>query len=461
MNTKTAKTSEEEPLYHNTHNPLLPLRHHMPDVEAHVMSDGKLYLYGSYDACKKEYCSNFYRVASTEDMENWKVSDKIMEGTDVAWFNENACVEASQGEVTPFIRRMLEEMEKNPELDYFGSTVEKEQKALLYAPDCLEKDGKYYLYFCMEDGSEGVAVSEHPEGPFGSFVQLPCMGIDPAIFWDDDGKVYYYWGQFAANGVELNEDCCSFDSEKVVHGLVTEQEHYFHEGFSMRKIGDIYYAVFADIEHGKPTSLGYATAKSPLGPFVYGGVIIDNAGCDPSTWNNHGSIECFQGQWYVFYHRSSRNSKINRRVCAEKIEILPDGKIPEVRMTSQGPGGPFELGESIYGFQACGCFGECYIAYDAYHEEEYLRVIKDGDRTVFRYLSLKTLPRKLEIQSLGSAEIEILFNQVSVGSGEVKKDGKTIFLLDCSCVDRPQAEIELIFRHVKGAGLKSIVFYAS
>ncbi len=95
------KTIEKAQIYHNTHNPLLPPKHHMPDVEAHVMSDGRLYLYGSYDACKKEYCSNFYRVASTADMENWIVSDKVMSGTNVPWFDENASVEKSQGELTP------------------------------------------------------------------------------------------------------------------------------------------------------------------------------------------------------------------------------------------------------------------------------------------------------------------------------------------------------------------------
>ena len=47
----------------------------------------------------------------------------------------------------------------------------------------------------MTDDSEGVAVSDRPEGPFTDPVQLPCGGIDPAIFIDDDGQAYYYWGQ--------------------------------------------------------------------------------------------------------------------------------------------------------------------------------------------------------------------------------------------------------------------------
>ncbi len=128
----------------------------------------------------------------------------------------------------------------------------------------------------------------------------------------------------------------SFCRKDVVDNLVTEEQHYFHEGSSVRKIGDTYYYVFADVERGKPTSLGYATGKSPLGPFTYRGIIIDNADCDPDSWNNHGSIECFNGQWYVFYHRSSRGTESFRRLCVEPITINPDGSIDEVKMTFPG-----------------------------------------------------------------------------------------------------------------------------
>lgn len=40
-------------------NPLLPRKFFIPDAEAHVMPDGRLYLYGSCDISgKKEYCGN-------------------------------------------------------------------------------------------------------------------------------------------------------------------------------------------------------------------------------------------------------------------------------------------------------------------------------------------------------------------------------------------------------------------
>ena len=84
----------------------------------------------------------------------------------------------------------------------------------------------------------------------------------------------------------------------------------------MTKRNGIYYLVFADISRaGMPTCLGYATSKSPFGPYQYRGVIIDNDHCNPGNWNNHGSIVEFGGKWYVFYHRSTQGSVMMRKAC--------------------------------------------------------------------------------------------------------------------------------------------------
>ena len=148
----------------------------------------------------------------------------------------------------------------------------------------------------------------------------------------------------------MNKTFDAFVEETEKAEILSEEEHFFHEGASLRKIGNKYYLVFADIEHGKPTSLGYAISDSIFGPYEYKGVIIDNEGCDPKTWNNHGSIECFQGQWYVFYHRSSRNSRQFRRLCIEPITIFEDGTISMVKMTFSGNWGDlFNLSEQIMG----------------------------------------------------------------------------------------------------------------
>ena len=435
--------------YTNRRNPVLPVSLHVPDGEAHVMPDGGLYIYGSYDNRENEYCSGRYFVVSTSDMEHWKVSGESFKTSDIPWLNDPDAPKYPGGidwlHPSPFIQKMIDKMVA--EMTAQGvdpmQYQPKEGEPLLYAPDCIEKDGKYYLYFCLNDGREGVAVSDSPEGPFTDPLQLPCGGIDPAIFIDDNGQAYYYWGQVHANGVKLNPDMVSFDEKEVVSDLLTEEEHHFHEGTSVRKIGDTYYCVFADVERGRPTALGYATGRSPLGPFTYRGIIIDNVQCDPASWNNHGSIECFNGQWYVFYHRSSRGTEQNRRLCIEPIEILPDGTIPEVKMTSQGAGMPFKPGEDIMGYQACELKGSIYIAPEE-NGEESLMNISDGDEAVFRYVESTDPYKEIMIEAQGSGTVEIFMDEDPAGKIRIK-DG----VQEDTQIDHRQGKHELTLKFMQ------------
>ena len=144
-------------------NPLFPREIFIPDGEARWMPDGRLYVYGSMDLPgDPQYCSNRYHVFSTEDMEHWK--------------DHGVSFQAGMRE---------------------GAMLKK--PVTLGGPDCVYKDGKYYLYYCTSGTGEGVAVSDTPYGPFEdpSFIKhADGDGIDPAVFVDEDGQAYYYWGQF-------------------------------------------------------------------------------------------------------------------------------------------------------------------------------------------------------------------------------------------------------------------------
>ncbi len=120
------------------------------------------------------------------------------------------------------------------------------------------------------------------------------------------------------------------------------EDHAFFEAPSIRKRGDTYYFVYSSI---KFCELCYATSKSPLDGFRFGGVIVANNDVGISSYkpasepvyyggNNHGSIIEIQGQWYIFYHRHTNGTNFSRQVCMERIHILPDGSIPQVEMTS-------------------------------------------------------------------------------------------------------------------------------
>ena len=427
-------------------NPILPLIYHIPDAEARVMSDGKLYLYGSLDEEENQYCSERYHVASTTDMEQWTVHENIFSAEQVPWasggsvekksrFENITCAE----ELPEYIRERLSEEElKNFDAKKFLAGVKSvtnknaPQKALLYAPDAIEKNGSYYLYFCLSDETEGVAVANKPEGPFENAKKLPATGIDPSVFVDDDGCIYYYWGQFRANVVKLNPDMLGFEKKDVHEGVLTEKEYFFHEGSSIRKRGNVYYYVYTGISGGKPTTLEYATSDSPLGPFTYQGVIIDNCECDPESWNNHGSIEEFQGQWYIFYHRSSQGTSSMRRVCAEPIYFDENGKILPVVMTSQGAGKPFSLDEYIPSYTACGLKGSVCLkpSNNKKYQEESAQNFSDKSSLFFRYLSGEKEASVCTVYSCGECEIRIFLNENLAVEGKISPQSeRTIFYL--------------------------------
>ena len=413
-------------------NPLLPPEYCIPDVEASSMPDGSLYLYGSHDVSDKEYCSRDYAVFSTEDFQSWTMEAPSFRCEDIPWAGtvglSRALDEVKRFDDLPlYLKKVIPGAGKLVPIKLLVKSIRdnspglQPETATLFAPDAIEKDGKYYLFFCLSDGSEGVAVSDSPNGPFTEPVALPTLGIDPSVFRDDDGKVYLFWDQFSSRAVELDPDLKSFDEAKVKSGLVTEEEHHFHEGSSVRKRGDTYYYVFADTSRkNRPTCLGYATAKHPLGPYTYQGVIIDNLGCDPETWNNHGCIQEYKGQWYVFYHRSSRNSKFHRRVCCEPIFFDENGLIAEVKMTSQGPGPAFAPGEDIPAYAACEVSGGAYV------DEDRL-VLKGDSAACFRYLQGNTQPIVLHVVGDSDAALQILADGVAVGTLTLRgTDGATM-----------------------------------
>ena len=335
-------------------NPIVPPGVYIADPSARVFSDGKLRIYGALDESTQYYCSWRYHTMETADMKHWKITENIF---------------ASKGE--------------GDEVSYSDTR--------LSAPDAMERDGKFFLYYCMNQPKdvEGVATSRSPTGPFTDGWPLDVGGfeqIDPSVFIDDDGQAYYLWGQFEAKMAKLKPDMTTIDTSTIVSGVVNEKEHHFHEGAFMFKRNGIYYLVYADMSRAnRPTCIGYATAKSPFGPYTYGGVIVDNDNCDPANWNNHGSVAEFKGQWYVFYHRATHNSITMRKACVEPITFNPDGSIDEVEMTSQGAGPPLNAFEEIDAAHACLLFGNVHVTL-AGPDNEILTGIRDKDNVALKYV---------------------------------------------------------------------------
>lgn len=323
-------------------NPISPMGVYIADPSSRVGKDGRLYIYGSLDSIPSEYCSKSYHVLASKDLKKWQLYRNRFT------FN-----------------------------------------IILYAPDMMEKDGTYYLYYDTSKGQEYVATSSSPTGPFTNGIRIEGpKQIDPNIFVDTDGQAYYFWGQFSAKGAKMNADMKTLNWSTMQKNILTQKDQYFHEGSYVVKRGSWYYYTFADVSrNGKPTCIGYAMSKSPMGPYEYKGVIIDNNGCDPSVWNNHGSLVEFKGKWYVLYHRATHGSVSMRKACIEPITFREDGTIEEVEMTTQGAAGPLAARETLDAARACMLFGNCRIRLmEGRNDREELGAICSGDAAAYKYL---------------------------------------------------------------------------
>jgi hypothetical protein len=214
----------------------------------------------------------------------------------------------------------------------------------MWAPDCIERNGKYYFYFPANVKASsgrgfgiGVAVAENPNGPF---IPQPepiknVRGIDPVVFIDKDGKAYIYYSLNRIFAARLKDNMLELESDPVVIGDFPKQG--LVEGPFIFERNGIYYMTYPHVEN-KIERLEYAIADNPMGPFKVTGVIMDESpmGC----WTNHHSIIEFSNQSYLFYHENDLSPKFdkNRSVRIDSLFFNPDGTIKKVIPTFRGVG---------------------------------------------------------------------------------------------------------------------------
>jgi hypothetical protein len=351
-------------------NPYLPLWEHIPDGEPYVFDDpdnpGKqrVYIYGSHDNLKTMYCGRDQVVwsAPVENLSQWRYDGVILV------------------------------VDKNAKGEPFDSAKTAD---VLFAPDVTfttDSTGKktYWLFPNDQTGFRNslIAKSDRPNGPFEVCnwnAEDPTKvdgiyGFDPAVFVDDDGKIYGYWGfghSYAAQ-IDPATMCTVMPGTQMVDGMVSGKDEpgifRFFEASSIRKIKDKYVFIYSRFteegEFGLPTSnynLAYAYSDKPLGPWTYGGTIIDGRAREKNEQgeviasavpdgNTHGSICEINGQWYVFYHRQTGTDEYARQAMVAPIEV----KVQE------GAGGKVEISEGEYNSEGFALEGldplECHSA---------------------------------------------------------------------------------------------------
>ena len=362
-------------------NPYLPTWEYIPDGEPRVFGD-RVYVYGSHDRVDSiDFCDYKLKVwsAPVNDLNKWVCHGDIFRTRD--------------GHDAP------------SDVDWTDN--------LLFAPDVVEREGKYYLYAYIVGAKGCVAVADRPEGPFKLLSKYRYnvenhyddgTFIDPGTLVDDDGRVYVYCGYQGSYMCELRDNMYEMvDGTYKPDIIPVEEPHRFFEACSPRKVGDTYYMIYSPQIGSR---LDYATSDSPTGPFTYRGTIIDN-GVDYPGGNNHGSICCINGQWYIFYHRMTNGTIMSRRGCVEKIEILPDGTIPQVEMTSLG----FEDSLDPYmvtpAETACVLKGGCFIT-ELNVFERVVTNVQSGAVIGWKYFDFgedfgsKTMQLRVSVRGMGS-----------------------------------------------------------
>lgn len=362
-------------------NPYLPNWEYIPDGEPRVFGD-RIYVYGSHDRKDSiDFCDYKLKVwsAPVSDPTKWVCHGDIFRSRD--------------GHDSP------------SDVDWTDE--------LLFAPDVVERGGKYYLYAYIVNAKGCVAVADRPEGPFRLLSRYEYdipnhydngTFIDPGVLVDDDGRVYIYCGYQGSYMCELKDNMYeAVPGSYKLDIIPTAEPHRFFEACSPRKINGTYYLIYSP---QRGSCLDYATSDSATGPFTYRGTIIDN-GIDFPGGNDHGSVCCVNGQWYIFYHRMTNGTIMSRRGCVERIEILPDGTIPQVEMTSLG----FEESLNPYDFTqadtACVLKGGCYITETSVFERPIVNVT-DGCVMGWKYFDFgedfasKTMQIRLKLRGTGS-----------------------------------------------------------
>lgn len=237
----------------------------------------------------------------------------------------------------------------------------------MWAPDATCRDGRYYFYFPAKRANGlfqiGVAVGDSPVGPFIPEPE-PIAGsysIDPAVFADDDGAYYLYFGglwggqlqhyrdhafdashdlredhepAFGPIVARLADDMKSFAEPPREIAILDEQgdpllagdndRRFFEAAWMHRHAGRYYFSYSTGDTH----RLCWAVGDSPYGPFTYGGVILTPV----VGWTTHHSIVRFEDEWWLFYHDSTLSAGVTHLRCVKMARLThgPDGRIETI-----------------------------------------------------------------------------------------------------------------------------------
>ena len=288
-----------------TGNPII--RHKFTADPTVLVFEDTVYLYTGHDTPadgKEDYVMNNWLCFSSKDLVNWHEHPCPLKATDFSWAKGNA----------------------------FASKV-------------IEKDNKFYWYAAVSHASIegmaiGVAVADHPTGPFKDAKGIALISqdmipptankkanLDPTVLIDDDGQAYMLWGNLSCYIAKLTGDMTAIDS-----AIQTILLPSFQEGAHVHKRDDWYYLCYG---YGSPEKIGYAMSRNINGLWKFTGILNEVAeNCE----TNRPAIIDFKGKSYLFYHNGTLKGggSHRRSVCIDYLFYNRDGTIKPVIMTVKG-----------------------------------------------------------------------------------------------------------------------------
>lgn len=265
-------------------------------------------------------------------------------------------------------------------------------RGAFWAPECYEIDGKFYLFFSAQNADYpwtqaekfniGAAVADAPSGPFKLLKDEPIFDpgypiIDANLFIDDDGTPYLTFsrccyqhpveselakltreaGKFQeieeswAYGVQLKHDFsgvvgepvllirppvtqddknAEWESRSVTSGEVNRR---WTEGTALFKMNGTYYIAYsANFFGGDWYAVGYATSKSPLGPYTKAAnnPILEKTSRAGGVVRGVGHGNVFfspdrSETYYVYHARTAEDN--DRKLFIDRLRLNGDGTI--------------------------------------------------------------------------------------------------------------------------------------
>lgn len=320
--------------------------------------NGRLYLFCSHDSydkiCGYGYYMNDVTCISTVDVKNWTDHGEVFSYKDSSW----------------------------------GATM-------TWAPQVLECDGKFYMYYGDGDKAIGVAVADNPLGPYKDERTTPLVSaetpgvmsydshgkvlkpepnvpgalqgsenwgqwvFDPCAFIDHKtGKAYlYFGGGHPANSriIRLKDNLVETEGN-AVH---PNTPGFFEASWVHSYCGN-YYLSYSGHWFKKPAGIEYVMSTCPMYGYEKSGVMLPNPP-DNDDNNNHHSVVEYRGKWYIAYHNRKvvheqmkaanlgvqwcteidgvddhRAHEYMRSVCIDELKYNDDGTIVTVTPTEDG-----------------------------------------------------------------------------------------------------------------------------